>query len=129
MSLISSLKQKAADLKIELSALYYACRHPRTGISPRLVILFTLGYALSPVDLIPDFIPVIGHLDDLIIIPMLIALSIRLIPPDVMTECRRKAEENPVTLKKNWEFAAPMITIWICVIFMIMRSIIIHIGQ
>ncbi len=127
MSIASSLKRKAAGLKKELSALYYAYRHPRTGIAPRLIILFTLGYALSPVDLIPDFIPILGYLDDIIIIPLLITLSIRLIPTDVMKECRRKSEEKPVTLKKNWKFAAVIITIWICIIFIIMRLIINHV--
>ncbi|HOT43459.1 MAG TPA: DUF1232 domain-containing protein [Spirochaetota bacterium] len=124
MSLASSLKQKAAALKKELSALYYAYRHPRTGMAPRLIILFTLGYALSPLDLIPDFIPVIGHLDDLIIIPLLISLSVRLIPPEVMIECREKAATNPATLKKDWKFAAGIIFVWVCIIIIIIRNVI-----
>ncbi|MBP7736346.1 MAG: DUF1232 domain-containing protein [Spirochaetes bacterium] len=123
MSLTSSLKRKAAALKKELSAIYYAYQHPRTGLAPRLIILFTLGYAMSPVDLVPDFIPVIGYLDDLIIIPLLIALSVRLIPADVMEECRRKAGERPVTLKKNWKFAAVIILLWIIIILIIARKV------
>lgn len=128
MSIITSLKQKAAVLKKELSALYYAYRHPQTGLAPRLIILFTLGYALSPVDLIPDFIPVIGYLDDLVIIPLLITVSIRLIPPDVMEECRRNAAEHPVTMKKNWKFAAMFIIIWACILLIITKTIIDHIN-
>ncbi len=124
MSLISALKQKAAALKKELSALYYAYRHPRTGIAPRIIILITLGYALSPVDLIPDFIPILGYLDDLVIIPLLITLSIRLIPPVVMKECREKAEASPVIFSKNWKCAAAIIILWGFILFFIIRSII-----
>ena len=126
MSLISALKQKAAALKKELSALYYAYRHPHTGLAPRLVILLTIGYAMSPVDLIPDFIPIIGHLDDLIIIPLLISLSVRLIPADVMEECRRMAEKKPVTLKKNWIFTAGIISLWTCIMVIIIRYLILN---
>ncbi len=92
-------------LKTDLCALYYACRDPRTGVLPKLVILFALGYALSPVDIIPDFIPVIGHLDDVVIIPLLISLSIKIIPDDVWKDSHLKAVNEPVELKKNRLFA------------------------
>ena len=124
MHLISALKQKASALRKELVALYYAYQHPRTGMAPRVVILFTLGYALSPIDLIPDFIPDLGYLDDLIIIPLLICLSVRMIPAEVMRECRQQAVENPVTLKKNWKFGAVIIILWLSILLVLSRSII-----
>lgn len=106
------LKKKARALKRELTVLYYAYRHPGTGVLPKVLILVTLGYSLSPIDLIPDFIPVLGYLDDLLIVPLLIALSIRLIPGEVLKECRQKALSQPLRLKKNWFFAAVFIVVW-----------------
>ncbi len=101
MELLATLKTKSKQLKKEIAAMYYAYQHPKVGRLPRLFILFTLGYALSPVDLIPDFIPILGYVDDLIIIPALISLSIHLIPQDILKEARKKAEQEPLRLKKN----------------------------
>ena len=81
-----TLKERAKALKAELLALHYACADPRTSWAPKAIILFALAYALSPIDLIPDFIPVLGVLDDLIIVPGLIALAIRLLPAEVLSE-------------------------------------------
>lgn len=105
--------KKIDSLKKEVTALYYAYRDPDTGILPKMILLFTLGYALSPIDLIPDFIPVIGYLDDLIIIPALIKLSIKLIPEEVMLRSREKAFTNPVKPGKNWIFGILFISIWV----------------
>lgn len=91
---------------------------------PKIIIIFTLGYALSPIDLIPDFIPILGYLDDLLIIPVLISLSIKFIPYEIMEESRKKAEEEPLTLKKNWFFAAIFAAIWITLLAVIVLSII-----
>lgn len=113
MNIIKKLKEKAKKLKKEITAIYYAYQSPEVGFLPKLIILFTIGYALSPIDLIPDFIPILGYLDDLIIIPALISLALKLIPPEVMTEARKKAEQTPIQLKKNWVFAVIFITIWI----------------
>ena len=109
MKLSGEIKSRMHALKTDLCALYYACRDPRTGTLPKLVILFALGYALSPVDIIPDFIPVIGHLDDVVIIPLLISLSIRIIPDDVWKDSRLKAVNEPVVLKKNRLFALSLL--------------------
>lgn len=112
MRILESLKAKSKHLKKEIMALYYAYQHPNVSRRPKLIILFTLGYALSPIDLIPDFIPILGYVDDLIIIPALISLSIKLIPPDVLAESRKKADQEPLRLKKNWLFAVLFIVIW-----------------
>jgi len=85
------LKQRARGLKQETYALYLAVRDPRTPWYARAVAAAVVAYALSPLDLIPDFIPVIGYLDDLILVPLGIALCLKLIPEPVMRECRERA--------------------------------------
>lgn len=87
----STLARRAAALKRQIWSLFLAWKDPRTPLVARVVILCAVAYAVSPLDLIPDFIPVLGLLDDLIILPLLIALAIRLIPPDVASRCRREA--------------------------------------
>ena len=123
MILIDNLKQKAKLLKNEITALYYAFKNPRLCIFPKILIAITIGYALSPVDLIPDFIPVLGYIDDLIILPALLALSIRLIPEKIMIESRKIAAENPVKLKKNWVIGTFFIIIWIFLVLLVIRNI------
>ena len=116
MKFIETMRGKALSLKKEITALYYAYQNPEVKLLPKLIIIFTIGYALSPIDLIPDFIPVLGYLDDLIIIPALITLSIKLIPKEIMDESREKAIREPLQLKKNWFFALTFIAIWIMLI-------------
>lgn len=77
-----------------MSALALAYHDPRTPWAARLTAALVVAYALSPIDLIPDFIPVLGYLDDLIVLPLGIALAIRLIPPQVMADCRARADER-----------------------------------
>jgi uncharacterized membrane protein YkvA (DUF1232 family) len=91
--LLARLAQEARRLKIETLALYFAARHPSTPWSARLLVAFIVGYALSPIDLIPDFIPVLGYLDELILLPLLLGLALRLVPPPVLAECRQRARE------------------------------------
>ena len=88
MSLIQTLKQKAKKLKAEAQVLMIAYKDKRTPLTAKILIGITIGYLLSPIDLIPDFIPVLGLLDDLIIVPALIALSIKLIPEIVLHDAR-----------------------------------------
>lgn len=85
------LGERARALKAESVALYHAARDPRTPWAARLLVAFAVAYALSPIDLIPDFIPVLGMLDDLLLLPLLLALALRLIPEPVMAECRERA--------------------------------------
>ncbi len=82
--LVQRFQKAAKALKREVLTLYYACADPRTSWVMKLLPLLAIAYALSPIDLIPDFIPVLGLLDDLIILPLLIWLSIKLIPPEVV---------------------------------------------
>ena len=109
-SLSSRLRERARALKRDLGALAIAARDPRTPLAAKLVAGLTLAYALSPVDLIPDFIPVLGLLDDLILVPLGLALAIRLIPPDVLEDARtREAERPPQSLVG----AALVIGVWV----------------
>jgi uncharacterized membrane protein YkvA (DUF1232 family) len=124
LALIKKLKDKAKIIKTDLISIYYAFQHPKTWLVPKLIIIFTIGYALSPIDLIPDFIPVLGYLDDLIIVPALILLSIKFIPKDVLTECRIKAQNEPIRFKNNWIFAVIFILIWIGLFLLLSFSVI-----
>lgn len=107
-------KQKARQLKVEVYALYLAYRDPRVPWYARVFAACVVGYAFSPIDLIPDFIPVLGYLDDLILIPLGVALALKLIPPDVMAESRARAQEvmragKPV----NRAAAVGIVLIWL----------------
>ena len=122
MSLLRTLKARAKQLKSESVALFYAHRDRRTPWTAKLLIAFTLAYLLSPVDFIPDFIPILGYLDDLLIVPLLIALSIRLIPAEVMAAARNKATANGGMDKRtNWVFGAVVVALWLLVGYQLYR--------
>lgn len=123
MGKLNSLKEKAKQLKGQLTSIYYAYQDPRVPWLPKLIIMVALAYALSPIDLIPDFIPVIGYLDDLIIIPALLGLAVKLIPEPVMTDARQRAEHEPVRLKKNMVFACIFIGVWLLILASVVLSI------
>lgn len=91
MEIFETLKSWARRLKRDGVTLWFACRHPRTPRVAKALGVFVVAYALSPIDLIPDFIPVLGYLDDLILLPGLIWLAIALLPPSVLEECRAEA--------------------------------------
>jgi len=116
VKLTDKLKTRASQLKHEVTAVYYAYRNPALPWLPRILAWVTIAYALSPIDLIPDFIPVLGYLDDLVILPLLITLAIRNIPPQIMTEAREKALSNPIKLPDNWFIAALIIAGWVLII-------------
>jgi uncharacterized membrane protein YkvA (DUF1232 family) len=109
-----SWKERARALKKETVALTLACRHPRVPWYAKVLALIIVGYALSPIDLIPDFIPVLGYLDDIILIPVGIMIVIRMIPADVLAECRQKAEAIVGQATRAGKIAAAVIvTIWV----------------
>ncbi|GFZ29760.1 hypothetical protein CSC2_02860 [Clostridium zeae] len=115
---------KGKNLKKEIGALYLAYKRKDIPIYTKIIIMAVVGYALSPIDLIPDFIPVIGFLDDLIILPLGIALAVRLIPKNVMDECRIDAEKQYNKIKKkSYFFASVIILIWILLIAYIILKI------
>lgn len=91
MKLTVSLKEWARRVKCDVVAVYLAARDPRTPVHVRVLAVCVAAYALSPIDLIPDFIPVIGYLDDLVLVPLGIWLIVRALPPEVLSESRAKA--------------------------------------
>lgn len=118
-------KERAAKLKRTLPVLALVWKDPDTPRIARILAAITLGYALSPVDLIPDFIPVLGYLDDIILLPALIALTIRLIPSYVWERNCQKAENMWKDGKpKKWYYAIPVVAIWLLVVVIIVRLII-----
>jgi uncharacterized membrane protein YkvA (DUF1232 family) len=112
--MIETWKQRARRLKAETYAIYLAYRDPRVPWYARLFVACVVGYAFSPIDLVPDFIPILGYLDDLILVPVGIALALKMIPPAVMAECREKAQEVMAQGKPvNRAAAAVIIAIWL----------------
>jgi uncharacterized membrane protein YkvA (DUF1232 family) len=109
-AVLAKLKQRSRQLKAETYALYLAARHPKTPWYAKLLVAGIVAYALSPIDLIPDFVPIIGYLDDLILIPMGISLAIRLIPQHVLIECRARALDTIQNRKPVSRVAAVVIT-------------------
>lgn len=93
MTVVDTWKERARRLKRETYALYLAYRDPRVPWYARLFIACVVGYAFSPLDLIPDFIPILGYLDDLVLVPLGIALALKMIPAEVMADCRARAAE------------------------------------
>ena len=107
-------KEKARALKRETYAVYLACRDPRVPWYGRVLAACVVGYAFSPIDLIPDPVPILGYLDDLILIPLGIAMVLKAIPPEVMAECRENAALAMAGGKpKNWVAAGIIVAIWI----------------
>jgi len=116
---IRSWKEKSKQLKSEIVALYLAAKHPRTPWHAKVLAALIIGYALSPIDLIPDFMPVVGYLDDLILVSAGIALLIKIIPRDVLEECRSRAQSDLSKRKpKNWVVAIIIVLIWLCAIYL-----------
>ncbi len=107
-------KQRARELKVQVYALYLAYQDPRVPLPAKILAAFVVGYAFSPIDLIPDFIPVLGYLDDLVIVPLGVALALKMIPGEVLAECQEKSREvmkqgKPV----NKVAAVVIIAIWL----------------
>jgi uncharacterized membrane protein YkvA (DUF1232 family) len=119
-----NLKERAKKLKTDVPALLIAMKSKDTPIVAKVLAGVAIAYALSPIDLIPDFIPVLGYLDDLIILPALIALTIRLIPDDVFARCREQAEGMWQDGKpKKWYFAIPIALVWLFVIWLVAKAV------
>lgn len=119
------LKEKAKQLKRDIPAVFLALKHRSTPLPAKILACITVGYALSPVDLIPDFIPLLGYLDDLLLLPALIFLTVKLIPESVMEECRIKAADIWLEGKpKKWYFAIPIVFLWLLTILLIAKPII-----
>ncbi len=114
MGRLERLKAWARRLKTDLVALYLAYGDRRTPLHARVLAIVVVAYAFSPIDLIPDPIPVLGYLDDLILIPLGIALVVRMIPPDVLAECREKARNTEAEAgPKGTAAAVVVVAVWL----------------
>ncbi len=119
-----NLKQRARQLKTDIPAVFLALQRKETPWLAKVIAFLTVGYALSPIDLIPDFIPVLGYLDDVLLLPALVALTVKLIPESVMAECRAQAESLWKNGKpKRWYYAVPIVVIWLVVVFLVIRLV------
>ena len=116
ISMWNRLKIWARRMKRDTLALYLARRDPRVPRLAKVMAMVTAAYALSPIDLIPDFIPVLGYLDELIILPLFIYVTIRLIPPDVMVELRAQADQHlSENRPRSMAGAVVIVLIWLCI--------------
>lgn len=119
-----NLKERAKKLKMDIPTIFLALKDKDTPIIAKMFAGVTVVYALSPIDLIPDFIPILGYLDDVILLPLLVALTIKFIPSDVIERNRQQAEglwENGKP--KKWYYAIPIIVFWIIIIGVILKMI------
>lgn len=116
MAIFQRTRQWASRIKRDAVTLWFAYRHPGTPWFAKLLAAFVVAYALSPIDLIPDFIPVLGYLDDALLLPGLIWLNIRLIPADVLEECRERADlwmKEQGAKPRSIAGAALILAVWI----------------
>ena len=119
-----NMREKAKRIKANIPAVFLALKDTRTPFPAKLLAAVTIGYALSPIDLIPDFIPVLGYLDDVILLPLLVALTIKFIPKDVLERNRKQAEGMWSEGKpKKWYYAIPIVLIWVLLIMLIFKAI------
>lgn len=122
--MLNKLKVWAKNIKYHLYALYLVYHHQNVPLIAKIVAVIVVSYALSSIDLIPDFIPIIGYIDDLILLPLGIMLAIKLIPIEVWTECKIKAQEYTLkSLPRSKMAAIVVIFIWIMIVFLIYLAV------
>ena len=118
------LKERAKKLKMDIPAIFLALKDKDTPIVAKIFAGITVGYALSPIDLVPDFIPVLGYLDDVILLPMMVALTIKFIPADIIERNRQQAEGLWKNGKpKKWYYAIPIVLFWVIILVFIFKCI------
>lgn len=117
MSWKETVKERSRKLKEETATLLIVCRKPETPLLAKIITGIVVAYALSPIDLIPDFIPVLGYLDDLILLPLGISLALKCIPKELLDQSRAEARDLFKEGKpKNWFFGGLIIMIWIALL-------------
>lgn len=118
--MLATLKTQAKQLKRHTLTVYFAARDPRTPFLVRILAVLVAAYALSPIDLIPDFVPVIGYLDDLLLIPLGLALVVRLTPPEVIEAARVRAEQASIK-PVSYSAAAVIVGVWLIIAWLFAR--------
>ena len=120
-----TLRERAEKLKQDVPTVFLCLRDNQTPLSAKLIAGITVGYALSPIDLIPDFIPVLGYLDDLIVLPVLVALTVKLIPQDVWERNSARSKDMWKDGKpKRWYYAIPIVLLWALLVWLIIKALI-----
>lgn len=117
------IKNLLKNLKTETYALYLAFRDPRTPWYAKIFIAVIVGYMLSPIDIIPDFIPILGYFDDILLLWLAMSILFMMVPQDVRHECRHRAKLELHALKKSWVAGAVIILIWLIFLFLIGKII------
>lgn len=119
-----NLKERARKLKTDIPALFLALKDKETPVLAKVLASITVAYALSPIDLVQDFIPVLGYIDDIILLPMLIVATIKFIPKNVLDRCRKQSEGMWKEGKpKKWYYAMPIVLIWLVIIVLLLKLI------
>ena len=119
-----NLKEKARQVKTDVPAIFLCLKSKDTPVIAKIFAGVTVAYALSPIDFIPDFIPVLGYLDDIILLPALITLTVRFIPQDIFERYRAEAKEMWANGKpKKWYYALPIVVIWLLAFWLIIKSL------
>lgn len=114
-----SWKNSVKKIKADIPALFFALKDKETPVVAKIMVGITVAYALSPIDFIPDFIPILGYLDDVILLPLLIALTVKLIPKAILERSRLKAENmKNRKISKKWYYSIPVILSW-CILLII----------
>lgn len=118
------VKDMANKLKQDIPTVYLALKKNETPVIAKIFAMITVVYALSPVDLVPDFIPIIGFLDDLIILPMLVSITIKFIPKEILNQCRVESKNLWNNGKpKKWYFSIPIIAIWVLLVLLLVKVV------
>ena len=121
---VSKLKDRGKRISADIPAVFLALKDKETPVWAKIAAGITVAYALSPLDLIPDFIPVLGYLDDLIVLPALITLTVRLIPKDIWERSRTAAADLWQNGKpKKWYYAIPVVVIWLLIVWLIVKAV------
>ncbi|MFW6384998.1 MAG: YkvA family protein [Halodesulfurarchaeum sp.] len=118
-----SWKELAEELESEVYALYLASRNSRTPLAAKAVIALIVAYAVSPIDPIPDVIPVLGYIDELVVIPVGVAIALWLIPEEVMEECRARTDEEIDVGRARWIVAGIVVLLWIVIGVVAVRTV------
>ncbi len=120
-----NLIERAKQLKKDIPAIFLTLKKKETPWYAKVLAILTIGYALSPIDFIPDFIPVLGYLDDVIILPLLITVTIKLVPKEIIEQCRTESEQLwKVGKPKKWYFAIPIVLVWLIIFALIIKAFI-----
>lgn len=117
-------KERVRRLKADIPAVFLSLKDQDTPLIAKVLVALTVAYALSPIDLIPDFIPVFGYLDDVLLLPALVAVTVKLIPKSVWERNRTAAEgiwENG--RPKRWYYAIPIVALWLLLLWLIVKAI------